>query len=88
MSVRHGTVWPMLTAPEWPNPWICPLLRVGEVAELLEVSRRTVYRMADEGEVPTFGHGHKRFPTALLMLSVGLPIPPQHQEPPQRPRVV
>lgn len=66
----------------WPNPWECPFISIEDAAPLLHMSRRTAYRAAAAGHLPTVGY---RVPVAALMVLVGLPIPPA---PSTRPRIV
>ena len=66
----------------WPNPWECPLITIEQAAPLLHMSRRTAYRAAAAGRIPTMG---SKVPVAALMVLVGLPVPPP---PALRPRIV
>lgn len=66
----------------WPNPWERPLISVEEAGRLLGMSRRTAYRAAADGYLPTI---RGRVPVAGLMEMMGLPVP---AAPPPRPRIV
>lgn len=49
------------------------LLAVGDMAEVLGVSARTVYRLADKGELPGLRVGHRLyFPKRALIVSLRL----------------
>ncbi|MCP4225061.1 MAG: helix-turn-helix domain-containing protein [Actinomycetia bacterium] len=55
-----------------PDPHDKPLLTVDEVAEILNISRSTVYRRIKDGTLPSIGLGGARIPTAQLYRLLGL----------------
>lgn len=51
-----------------------PTITVEQAADLLQISRRTAYRAASNGELPTFRLGRRLLvPTARLLDLLGLP---------------
>jgi excisionase family DNA binding protein len=61
------------------TPWPSSYLRVGEAAEILQVSPKTVCRWAMDGKLPfqrTLG-GHRRYPEqAIRELAASLQVQP------------
>lgn len=65
-----------------PNPWLVPLLTVPQAAEALGVSRQTVYRAMERGELDTLTIGRKRVRVSDLYRWVGLEVPQRPGPPP------
>lgn len=68
-------------AAELPDPWLVPFVSVGQAGELLHLSRRSAYRAAAAGEIPTTRVGGVlRVAVADLYRLRRLPVPARPAE--------
>lgn len=77
LSAPVGTIWPNMA--RLPNPYVVPVVTIPTAGALLGLSRRTAYRAAARGDLPTITvAGGRWVPTAALygMLSIPLPATP------------
>jgi hypothetical protein len=59
-----------------PNPYAVPIVTVPVAGQLLGMSRRSAYRAAGTGELPTIRlDGGLRVPVAALYVLLCLPVP-------------